>query len=871
MNAARLFAVLLPVAVLPAALLRSAEPYDPGRFEREILVPSSRDALQFEILPNGDLLFAEFWGTVKLRDAATGSVHTLGKVKTHAKGEVGLLGMAAAPDYLQSGHLYVLFCPEENQGTMRVSRFTVKDGVMPAESETKLLDWPYDTEHVFHMGGAMFMDAKGDLYIGNGDNCHWNPGLPLDMRPGRKNWDALRSAGNSRDLRGKILRIHPLAEGGYRIPQGNLFPEGKEGAPEIFGMGIRNPFRMTVDNKDGTLYFGDVGPNVLPELGIEPSGYEEINATREAGNFGWPLFIGPNEAFPIFDSDKNQIVRKYDPAAPENPSPNNTGIRKLPPAKPALIWYSTVPSKEFPTLGSGGRSIMAGPVYHFDPANPSPVKLPEIFDGRLFIYEWMRNWIQTVKLGSKGPEIEPFLTDWNWRRPIDMKIGSDGALYLIEYGDQWWENADSRIVRLVYRRGNRAPLPRITASETAGRAPFLVNLDASATTDPDGDALLYHWSVAGENPGPPGAKASLQHTFTQPGRYEVAVTVTDPSGDSKRASQTIEVGNDRPVVRFESPASGSFFDWGKEIGYKVAVSDFDSATIDPNAVAVQGEFRGRRFVDENDAVGMDPGLALMKQSTCFACHLSNAPSAGPPYQTVALKYQADPTAAERLARKVISGGAGTWGELPMPPHPQHTLEQTRLMLGWVLSLAQETTAAPKPGLAGTWTAPQQPADRVNEGVLVLTAGYTDTGASGAAPLRGESTLVLHSRRKKAALYDSNQGMAYIEQVEGETGLLGHFENNDHIVWRGLNLDGIHRIVVRAGGLTDQTGRLEIRQNGPQGPLLATVDVKPTGNGEFLEIPAELTGKGGLSDVCVLARFNHPDGQILGLNWIEFQK
>ncbi|MGB3117576.1 MAG: hypothetical protein WBE58_02055, partial [Verrucomicrobiales bacterium] len=61
MNAARLFAVLLPVAGLPAALLRSAEPYDPGRFEREILVPSSRDALQFEILPNGDLLFAEFW------------------------------------------------------------------------------------------------------------------------------------------------------------------------------------------------------------------------------------------------------------------------------------------------------------------------------------------------------------------------------------------------------------------------------------------------------------------------------------------------------------------------------------------------------------------------------------------------------------------------------------------------------------------------------------------------------------------------------------------------------------------------------------------------------------------------------------------
>ena len=99
------------------------------------------------------------------------------------------------------------------------------------DSEKILLSWPYDTEHVFHMGGGLWMDAKSDLYIGTGDNCHWNPGLPVDSRPGRKNWDAQRSAANSRDLRGKILRIHPLANGGYTIPDGNLFPGGQEGAP----------------------------------------------------------------------------------------------------------------------------------------------------------------------------------------------------------------------------------------------------------------------------------------------------------------------------------------------------------------------------------------------------------------------------------------------------------------------------------------------------------------------------------------------------------------------------------------------------------------------------------------------------------------
>ena len=504
---------LLVAAVLlcfAPCVARPAEPYDPARFEKEILVPTSRDAVQMEVLPGGGIVFAEFWGAVKRWDAKSGAVTVLGQVPTFAKGEVGLLGMAVARDFAKSGYVYALFCPEAKQGTMRVSRFTVTHGRMSADSERMLLDWPYDTEHVFHMGGAMFMDGKGDLYIGNGDNCHWNPGLPMDTRPDRKNWDAFRSAANSRDLRGKILRIHPKPDGGYSIPDGNLFADGRDGRPEIYGMGIRNPFRMTVDDTTGTLYFGDVGPNVLPELGVHPDGYDEINATTTAGNFGWPLFVGPNEALPLFDFDAKKEIKRLDPQSPENLSPRNTGIKKLPPAKPALIWYSTVASKEFPTLGSGGRSIMAGPVYHFDAANPSVIKLPEALDGRLFIYEWMRNWIQTVKLGTPGPQIEPFVPAMTLRRPIDMKLGPDGALYLIEYGDKWWENADSRIARIVYRRGNRAPVARITANDTAGMQPLTLTFDALGSTDPDGDALTFSWSIAGVEQPAKGAKLQAE-------------------------------------------------------------------------------------------------------------------------------------------------------------------------------------------------------------------------------------------------------------------------------------------------------------------------------------------------------------------------
>lgn len=846
----------------------TATAFDPDRFEKEILVANGRDALQFEVLSNGDIVFAEFHGGVKQRDAKTGAVTTLGKIETHAKGEVGLLGMAVAPDFLKSGHLYLLYCPLEKQGTMRVSRFTVKDGKMPLSSEKMLLDWPYDTEHVFHMGGAMCMNAKGDLFIGNGDNCHWKPGLPVDTRRDMTSWDAFRSAGNTRDLRGKILRIHPEPDGAYTTSEDNLFPEGKDGAQEIFAMGIRNPFRISFDDQTGTLYIGDVGPNIMPVVEIEPAGYEEIIATRTAGNFGWPSFIGPNEPLPFFDFEKNKVTGYANPKAPINPSPRNTGIRKLPPARPALIWYSTLASKRFPTLGSGGRSIMAGPVYHFDENNPSKIMLPKELDGRLFIYEWMRNWIQTVKLDTPGPEIEPFLSDWNLRRPIDMRIGPDGALYLIEYGDRWWENTDSRIVRIVYRRGNRPPVAQLAASETAGKQPLTIRFDASGSTDPDGGKLKYEWSVKGAKAF--GRRSKASYTFKEPGSHEVVLRVTDVKGAASETRKIIDVGNARPIVNIDSPAHGSFFDWGSDIPYRLSVVETDGDDVYPKQAAFRGEFRPRRFSpDGQEAV--DPGLALMRSSTCFSCHASGAPSAGPAYKTVALKYADDPTAASRLAQKILSGGAGVWGQIPMPPHPQHTLVQTRQMVNWVLSLKDDPAPAPKPGISGVWKAPRKPTTRITDGVLILTADYTDDGKEGTMRrLRGESTIVLHSRRKKAALYDENHGMQYVEQVEGETGILGHFEDGDHILFRDLNLDGIKTVTVRAGGLGEAAGKIELRVNHPQGQLLASVNVEPTGDGQFLDLPAKLRGQRKLTDICVVARFREPKDQVLGLNWIEFR-
>jgi cytochrome c len=208
----------------------------------------------------------------------------------------------------------------------------------------------------------------------------------------------------------------------------------------------------------------------------------------------------------------------------------------------------------------------------------------------------------------------------------------------------------------------------------------------------------------------------------------------------------------------------------------------------------------------------------------------------------------------------------------MPPHPQHSLDEIRRMIDWVLSLKDDPSGPPRSGESGTYAAPAKPAQgtRVDEGVLVLTAAYHDDGKGGTMPrLRGEGTVVLHSRRKKAALFDENHGMAYVESVEGEQGILGHFRDGTHILWRDLNLEGIRQVRVRAGSFDTRSGKLELRRGSPDGALLASVEVEPTGEGAFLEIPATIANADGLTDVCVVARCANPS-TVLGLNWIEFR-
>ena len=890
-----LFAVLLVLGAFSTTFAAADSlDYDPERFEKEILVHAAADPMQIEVLPDGRVLFIELEGTIKLY-RPPGEVVVVGKLPIVRFGEVGLMGLALDTKFAENGWVYLFWSPQEKHGTIRLSRFTIREDRLDLASEKLMFDYPVTTETAAHMGGGMFMTPEGMLFIGTGDNCHPIPELPVDQRPGREGFDAFRSSANSQDLRGKVLRIRPNPDSSYTIPEGNLFADPEEGRPEIYCMGTRNAFRLSVDPRNGYIYWGDVGPNILDRLGLGPNGYDEMNQARQAGNFGWPLFVGPNEAYRNFDFATRTAGEMFDVENPVNNSRNNTGIRNLPRPQPAFIWYPTTESKDFPSFGSGARVAMVGPVYYYDEALKSDVKLPKAFDHTLIIYEWARNWIKMVHLDDDDriERIEPFLDNMTFRKPMDMKLARDGSLYLVEQGDRWSGNLDSKIVRIVYRHGNRPPVPIATADVTEGRHPLSVQFDGSASFEKDeGDAIRYRWDFGVEGAA---SVATLKAAFTyeQPGTYAATLTTTDPHGASAQQQLTIRVGNARPVVRILEPGQGGVFDWEEPIAFRVEVTDEeDGSTVDgtipAGRVVVRSQYRQKRRMVGSDALGrattdedtlLEPGLALMRKTTCFACHTTDAVSAGPPYAAVARRYHDQPKEHARLAEKIITGGAGVWGSKPMPPHPQHTVEQTRQMVGWIMSLAQQEERAPIAATEGAVRAVKFPGRRVVGGVMEITATYTDNGAEGAAPLTATATRVLHARRRRAAHFDRKQGARVVDEYEGESTLTVRFGAGDWIALDELDLTGIASVGWRAGSIGGRSGRLELRLDDPAGPLLGSATIKP--GQPYRDVNFAIEPVEGSHEVFVVAvSGNATDGKVeanqanspvelIGVTWVQF--
>ncbi|HKG07613.1 MAG TPA: PQQ-dependent sugar dehydrogenase [Pedobacter sp.] len=838
---------------------------DQDRFVKVNLVHGVfTEPTELAVLPNYDILVSQRRGEFMLYKNSTKTVVEAGKLDVYAKtsvpnvnAEEGLLGLAVDPDFAKNQYVYAFYSPID-KSVNRLSRFKLVNDKITTATEKVILEFYSQREICCHTGGSIAFGPGRTLYVSAGDNStpfdvpdqqYVNKGYaPMDNRKDLHQYDARRSAGNTNDLRGKILRIKMSEDGTYTIPDGNLFPKGTaKTKPEIYVMGNRNPYRISVDQKTGFLYWGEVGPDAQnddPSRG--PRGYDEVNQAKKAGYFGWPLFIGNNYPYKAYDYTNGTSGDLFDPKAPINNSPNNTGLTTLPPAQPAFIWYPYGASAEFPQVGTGGRTAMAGPVYY---TKPKASPYPAYYNGKLLIYEWIRGWVKAVTMDANGDylSMEPFMDNIPLAAPIDMEQGPDGKLYILEYGKGWFsKNPDAGIVRIDYLEGNRPPIVKnFTIDNTSGLLPYKMTAKVDAS-DPDGDALTYVWNL-GNGVKRTTTTPELQHTFSKAGAYAISVQVLDKNkASSKSQNISVSAGNAQPVVDIIINGNKSFYFPGQPVNYQVNVTD-KGAVIGKSRIYVSNTYTegmdlaGAQLGHQQAAQTL-VGKGLMQKSDCSTCHKIDAKSIGPMFKLVSSKYQTKSNAIEYISGKIIKGSSGVWGEVPMPAHPTMKDTEAKQIAEWILSLSAKASNAPSLPTTGKIVLP---ADiNKKQSVLSLKASYADLGGAGLKPL--SATDVVNLRSNAIDAKDIQEVSEFARRDKDGDQSLSFPEKTGWIKISKVDLTDVAALRL---GLVNTEGKftIEIRLNEQDGKVLAS---STTDN---LNIPIETVADGKLHDLYVVVK------------------
>jgi len=187
----------------------------------------------------------------------------------------GLLSFAFSPRFEQDRRIYVYYSRGIPEPSV-LSRFPVVDGIVDTANETVILEIPQYSG--YNMGGHIAFDETGDLYLSVGD-----AGGPTGK------------AQDSAQLNGKVLRLRVEGEDTYSIPSDNPFV-GTDGRDEIFALGFRNPWRMSVDQRTGRIWLGDVGEAT----------WEEVNEIKAGRNYGWDTVEG-DQCWVVIDCDPSQF------------------------------------------------------------------------------------------------------------------------------------------------------------------------------------------------------------------------------------------------------------------------------------------------------------------------------------------------------------------------------------------------------------------------------------------------------------------------------------------------------------------------------------------------------------------------------------
>jgi cytochrome c len=569
-----------------------------------------------------------------------------------------------------------------------------------------------------------------------------------------------------------------------------------------------------------------------------------------------------------------------------------------------MIWYPYAASEEFPELGLGGRSAMVGAFYEFNKNASSPNKFPDYYDEALFVFDWMRNWVMALRFDDKENYLrsEPFMAaNGDFRRPIDLAFGSDGIMYMLEYGSVYGaDNDDARLVKIEYNTGNRAPVAQASITDSVaearvdktvfltserrtfpilreanGQVPLRISFSSRGSRDlDDDDKITYQWLFDGKTVG--AITPTATYTYRKPGTYKAILQVKDKAGLLGRDTVMVYVGNTKPSVTIASPANKSFFWAGKSFPYVVKVKDWEDASVDPKQVKVFYSYNPQPGTQENPslksplAAFQEPtplGKTLMNNSDCKACHTVDKVSVGPSLLAIAQRYKGQAGALEKLATKIINGGGGNWSsDHMMSAHPQLSTQDAQEMVRYIYSLTDPKKTMAAMPMQGILSLKGHPNDDF-KGRYTLLASYKDKGGNQVGPLTGTDVVTLRNATVKTAYADAHVGFARFRDN------LSPGAHKSYILLKAVDLTNIKGFTYEYAA-ANQTGEIEVRIDSQAGPIVSRTTYGSTDNWDALKkLSGQLTKPvSGRHDIYFFAiKRTKPNDEILKLTSITFDE